>query len=145
MPGPQRKKRLGYGSLARRSGRQSDLQGGIQGTAHRGSFFVVSTREPYMQVYRGKTIETLVPASGLVTALEPILRACDGIWIASGSGDADREVVDDQDHIRVPPDKPEYTLRRVWLPKEVEQGYYYGFSNEGLWPLCHIAYTRPIS
>ena len=120
------------------------LRVSIQGKAHQGSLFVVSNREPYMQVYRGKTIETLVPASGLVTALEPILRACDGIWIASGSGDADREVVDDQDHIRVPPDKPEYTLRRVWLPKEVEQGYYYGFSNEGLWPLCHIAYTRPI-
>jgi trehalose-6-phosphate synthase len=120
------------------------LRVSIQGKAHQGSLFVVSNREPYMQVYKGKTIETLVPASGLVTALEPILRACDGIWIASGSGDADREVVDDQDHIRVPPDKPEYTLRRVWLSKEVEQGHYYGFSNEGLWPLCHIAYTRPI-
>jgi trehalose-6-phosphate synthase/uncharacterized membrane protein affecting hemolysin expression len=120
------------------------LRVSIQGKAHHGSLFVVSNREPYMQVYKGKAIETLVPASGLVTALEPILRACDGIWIASGSGNADREAVDDQDHIRVPPDKPEYTLRRVWLSKEVEQGHYYGFSNEGLWPLCHIAYTRPI-
>jgi trehalose 6-phosphate synthase len=85
-----------------------------------------------------------VPASGLVTALEPILRACDGTWIAFGSGDADKEVVDERDHLRVPPDNPEYTLRRVWLTKEEEQGYYYGFSNEGLWPLCHIAHTRPI-
>jgi trehalose 6-phosphate synthase len=108
-----------------------------------GSLFVVSNREPYMNVHRGKTIESLVPASGLVTALEPILRACDGTWIASGSGDADRETVDEQDHIRVPPDHPEYTLRRVWLTKEEEDGYYYGFSNEGLWPLCHIAHTRP--
>ena len=120
------------------------LRASIKGKAHQGSLFVVSNREPYMQVYKGKAIETLIPASGLVTALEPILRACDGVWIASGSGDADRESVDEQDHVRVPPDKPEYTLRRVWLSKEVEQGHYYGFSNEGLWPLCHIAHTRPI-
>jgi trehalose-6-phosphate synthase len=120
------------------------LRVSIRGKAHQGSLFVVSNREPYMQVYKGKVVETLVPASGLVTALEPILRACDGIWIASGSGDADREAVDEHDHIRVPPDKPEYTLRRVWLSKEVEHGHYYGFSNEGLWALCHIAHTRPI-
>jgi trehalose 6-phosphate synthase len=105
---------------------------------------VISNREPYMHVHRSKGTEAIVPASGLVTALEPILRACDGTWIASGSGDADRETVDEHDRLRVPPDKPEYTLRRVWLTKEEEEGYYYGFSNEGLWPLCHIAYTRPI-
>jgi alpha,alpha-trehalose-phosphate synthase [UDP-forming] len=109
-----------------------------------GSLFVVSNREPYMHVQRGKNIEALVPASGLVTALEPILRACDGTWIAFGSGDADKITVDDHDRLRVPPDNPEYTLRRVWLTKDEEQGYYYGFSNEGLWPLCHIAHTRPI-
>ncbi len=109
-----------------------------------GPLFVVSNREPYMHVRRGKNIEALVPASGLVTALEPILRACDGNWIAHGSGEADREVVDKCDRIRVPPERPEYTLRRVWLTQEEEEGYYYGFSNEGLWPLCHIAHTRPI-
>ena len=109
-----------------------------------GSLFVVSNREPYMHEHHGKNIEAVVPASGLVTALEPILRACDGTWIAHGSGEADREVVDERDRLRVPPDKPEYTLRRVWLTKEEEQGYYYGFSNEGLWPLCHIAHTRPL-
>jgi len=120
------------------------LRVSIRGKAEQGSLFVVSNREPFMQVYKGKAVETLVPASGLVTALEPILRACDGMWIASGSGDADRETVDEHDHVRVSPDKPEYTLRRVWLSKEVENGHYYGFSNEGLWPLCHIAHTRPI-
>ncbi len=109
----------------------------------RGSLFVVSNREPYMHVRRGKNIEAFVPASGLVTALEPILRACDGTWVAHGSGDADRETVDNRDRLRVPPDRPEYALRRVWLTKEEEQGYYYGFANEGLWPLCHIAHTRP--
>lgn len=108
-----------------------------------GSLFVVSNREPYMHVRRGKNIEALVPASGLVTALEPILRACDGTWVAHGSGDADRDAVNDRDRLRVPPDRPEYTLRRVWLTKEEEEGYYFGFANEGLWPLCHIAHTRP--
>ena len=78
-----------------------------------------------------------------MTALEPILRACDGTWVAHGSGDADRETVDNRDRLRVPPDRPEYALRRVWLTKEEEEGYYYGFANEGLWPLCHIAHTRP--
>ena len=97
-----------------------------------------------MHVRRGKSTEVIVPASGLVTALEPILRACDGTWIAHGAGEADRETVDDHGHLRVPPEEPNYTLRRVWLTKEEEEGYYYGFANEGLWPLCHIAYTRPI-
>jgi trehalose 6-phosphate synthase len=105
--------------------------------------FVVSNREPYMHVREGKEIRTMVPASGLVTALEPILRACDGTWIAHGSGEADRETVDYNDGLRVPPDDPKYNLRRVWLSKEEEEGYYYGFANEGLWPLCHIAHTRP--
>jgi trehalose 6-phosphate synthase len=80
----------------------------------------------------------------LVTALEPVLCACDGTWIAHGSGDADREMVDQHDRLRVPPEDQHYTLRRVWLTKEEEEGYYYGFANEGLWPLCHIAHTRPI-
>jgi len=106
--------------------------------------FVVANREPYMHVRRGKGIETIVPASGLVTALEPILCACDGTWIAHGSGDADREMVDGRNCVRVPPEQPRYTLRRVWLTKEEEEGYYFGFSNEGLWPLCHIAHTRPV-
>ena len=78
------------------------------------------------------------------TALEPVLDACDGTWIAHGSGNADAEVVDASDRMRVPPDDPRYSLRRVWLTKEEEEGYYYGFANEGLWPLCHIAHTRPL-
>ena len=106
--------------------------------------FVVSNREPYMHQRNGKEIEVAVPPSGLVTALEPILNACDGTWIAHANGNADAEVVDAQDRLRVPPDDPHYTLRRVWLSKEEEEGYYYGFANEGLWPLCHIAHTRPL-
>jgi trehalose-6-phosphate synthase len=105
--------------------------------------FVVSNREPYSHVHEGKAVKPIVPASGLVTALEPVLCACDGTWVAHGSGDADRETVDNYDRLTVPPDEPRYTLRRVWLTKEEEEGYYYGFANEGLWPLCHVAHARP--
>src|SRR5579862_9083721 len=109
-----------------------------------GRVFVVSNREPYIHIRRGKSVEVSEPASGLVTAIEPVLRACGGTWVAHGSGDADMEAVDSHDRLIVPPDDPHYTLRRVWLSKEEEEGYYYGFANEGLWPLCHIAHTRPL-
>ncbi|RYY98426.1 MAG: trehalose-6-phosphate synthase [Chitinophagaceae bacterium] len=105
---------------------------------------VVSNREPYMHIRQGKEIRCIMPASGMVTALEPILKACGGLWIASGSGDADRETVDEHDKVLVPPGEGKYTLRRIWITKEQEQHFYYGFSNEGLWPLCHIAHTRPV-
>lgn len=105
---------------------------------------VIANREPYQHVRRGRQIQCIVPASGLVTAMEPILRACGGTWIAHGSGDADRDTVDTHNRLRVPPEEPCYTLRRVWLSQEEEKGYYYGFANEGLWPLCHIAHTRPL-
>src|SRR3954467_85239 len=109
-----------------------------------GGLFVVSNREPYMHVRKGRSVEAIVPPSGLVTALEPVLCACDGTWVAHGSGTADRESADRHGRLPVPPDDPRYMLRRVWLTKEEEEGYYYGFSNEGLWPLCHIAHTRPV-
>jgi trehalose 6-phosphate synthase len=105
---------------------------------------VVSNREPYIHTRRDGRIVVSRPASGLVTALEPVVRACSGTWIAHGGGSADRESVDSNDRIAVPPWKPSYNLRRVWLTAEEEAGYYYGFSNEGLWPLCHIAHVRPI-
>jgi alpha,alpha-trehalose-phosphate synthase [UDP-forming] len=108
-----------------------------------GRIFAVSNREPYMHVRDGRKTACIVPPSGLVTALEPVLQACDGVWVATGSGNADRENVDEFDRLRVPPDDPKYTLRRVWLTAEEESRYYDGFANEGLWPLCHIAHTRP--
>src|SRR6266571_70715 len=105
---------------------------------------VVSNREPYIHVRQGDSIALWRPASGLVTAMEPIMRACSGTWIAHGGGSADREVVDEHARVAVPPEQPAYQLRRVWLTPEQEAGYYYGFANEGLWPLCHIAHVRPI-
>jgi trehalose 6-phosphate synthase len=102
--------------------------------------FVVSNREPLSHVFEGKRITEMRPASGLVSALEPIMTACGGVWIAHGSGDADRA---GGERVGLPPGDPTYTLRRVWLDAEEEAGYYYGFSNEGLWPLCHIVHERP--
>jgi trehalose-6-phosphate synthase len=105
---------------------------------------VVSNREPYIHNLVDGKVRLLVPASGLVSALEPVTRTCSGTWIAYGGGSADHLTVDDDDRIQVPPDRPSYMLRRVWLSDEELQGYYYGFANDGLWPLCHIAFTRPI-
>ena len=121
---------------------------------------VVANREPYIHVrktqpakgvwnwlrsrHETSDVEWTRPASGLVTALDPVMRACGGTWIAHGSGNADRETADAQGRIKVPPDRPSYTLRRVWLSPEEEQGYYYGLSNNALWPLCHTAYARPV-
>lgn len=106
---------------------------------------ILANREPYIHEHGlDQKIVVRHPASGLVTALEPVMRACSGVWVAHGSGSADRETVDEQAHVRVPPGAESYTLRRVWLSKDEERGYYYGFANEGLWPLCHLAHARPI-
>jgi trehalose 6-phosphate synthase len=120
------------------------LQHVVQEQLGKCSMYVVSNREPYIHnLGSDGSVIMQVPASGMVTAIEPIMRACSGTWIAMGSGTADRTVVDRHDQIRVPPDDPSYTLRRVWVSAEEEEGYYYGFSNEGLWALCHLAYVRP--
>jgi trehalose 6-phosphate synthase len=119
------------------------LRGILAGDLRGQEVLVVSNREPYLHMHQGDEIVVKQPASGLVTALEPIMRACAGTWIAHGSGTADRDVVDRYDHVAVPVDNPAYQIRRVWLSSLEESGYYYGFSNEGLWPLCHNAHVRP--
>jgi len=106
-------------------------------------FIVVSNREPYIHTYAENGILCFTPASGMTVALDPVMKACGGTWIAYGSGEADRDVVDEKNHVQVPPDNPSFTLRRVWLTKEEEESFYYGFSNEGLWPLCHVVHVRP--
>ncbi|MCU0620057.1 MAG: trehalose-6-phosphate synthase [Gemmatimonadales bacterium] len=106
---------------------------------------IVANREPYIHERTlDGGVKLVHPASGLVTALEPVMRACSGVWVAHGSGSADRETADRDGRLKVPPGEDAYVLRRVWLTPEEEKGYYYGFSNEGLWPLCHIAHARPI-
>ena len=107
-------------------------------------FLVASNREPYIHTMSGDEIICNRPVSGLTQALDPVMRASKGSWIAYGSGDADKKVVDSHDRVAVPPEKPEYTLRRVWLTQEEVEGFYLGFSNEALWPLCHVTFTPPI-
>ncbi|HTT02650.1 MAG TPA: trehalose-6-phosphate synthase [Steroidobacteraceae bacterium] len=120
------------------------LQQVVHDYLHSPQMLVVSNREPCAHVRMPDgSIETQLPASGLVAALEPVMRACAGTWVAHGSGSADHDVVDRLDHVRISAGNGAYTLRRVWLTPEEEAGYYYGFANEGLWPLCHLAYVRP--
>jgi alpha,alpha-trehalose-phosphate synthase [UDP-forming] len=107
-------------------------------------FIVASNREPYVHIYLQRGIAVQRPVGGLTVALDPVMKACGGTWIAHGSGSADKEVVDEKNKVMVPPEDPRYALKRVWLSKQDETGYYYGFANDGLWPLCHIVYRRPI-
>jgi trehalose 6-phosphate synthase len=120
------------------------LRNVLQTRLHGEGVVVVANREPYIHERApAGSVRVVHPASGLVTALEPVMRACSGTWVAHGSGSADRETVGPRDRVKVPPGEESYAIRRVWLSPEEERGYYYGFSNEGLWPLCHLAHTRP--
>ncbi len=103
----------------------------------------VSYRQPYTHSKSPDGLVWNMPASGLVTAIEPIMKACRGTWIAVASGDADKLVVDSDDALMVPPENPVYRLKRIWLSEAEEAGFYAGFSNEGLWPLCNMAYVKP--
>jgi trehalose 6-phosphate synthase len=106
---------------------------------------VLSNREPFRHERTPDgSITIRRSASGLVTALEPLVQACSGVWVAHGAGSADRAVVDRRDGLGVPPANPQYRLRRVWLDEQEQQGYYHGFANEALWPLCHRAHVRPV-
>lgn len=149
----QERLRLAWSAAAQQSGQWSkkipsdpwaDLRAKVNEVLKGRTLVIVANREPYLHQENDGKIEVVRPASGVVTALEPIMRLCGGgVWVGHGSANADRVVVDHNDEVRVPPENPTYTLRRVWLTEQEEQGYYYGFSNEGLWPLCHLAYTRP--
>jgi alpha,alpha-trehalose-phosphate synthase [UDP-forming] len=119
------------------------LQNLVSGRFRHVKLIAVSNREPYIHTRVGDSIDCNAAVSGLTTAIDPILQASGGTWVAHGSGSADRDVVDARDCVWVPPEAPSYTLRRVWLPKRIEDEYYYGLANEGLWPLCHAAFHRP--
>jgi trehalose-6-phosphate synthase len=134
--------------------RETELEGGawtaqrlrltLTRHLHGEKVVIVANREPYIHERQGDgSIEVRHPASGLATALEPVMQACSGVWVAHGSGSADREVTDRSGHVRVPPGEQAYFLRRIWLSNEEEKGYYYGLANEGLWPLCHVVHARP--
>ncbi|MFA5261405.1 MAG: trehalose-6-phosphate synthase, partial [Candidatus Omnitrophota bacterium] len=106
-------------------------------------FVVVSNREPYVHVFQKNNIKCQRGVGGVTSALDPVMRACGGTWVAYGQGDADQKMSDEKGRLKVPPENPSYTLRRVWLNKQEELGFYYGYSNSFLWPLCHVAFHRP--
>jgi trehalose 6-phosphate synthase len=105
---------------------------------------MVSNRQPYIHELVEGQLKYAVPAGGLTTALDPLMQECGGTWIAYGGGKGDWYAVDENNKVMVPPNDPAYALRLVWLTDRQEQGYYYGFSNQALWPLCHNAYTEPV-
>lgn len=104
---------------------------------------IVSNREPYAHLFKGDQITAIRTAGGLTTALDSIARAFHATWVCHGGANADFKVVDSQNLVSVPPNEKSYFLKRIKLTKLEEQGYYEGFSNETLWPLCHICYIRP--
>lgn len=123
---------------------KGDLQNLIKEKMGDYKFIVVSNRQPYAHFFKKGKVEYKRGVGGVVTALDPIMQACNGTWVANGNEEADHVVTDKAGKVRVPPDNPTYTLKRVKLTKEEESGYYYGFSNEALWPLCHMAFQRPV-
>jgi len=139
----------------RRSGSNESVERGEAGVTSRNlsdivsrvaagsKLIVVSNREPYLHERVAEGIKVVRPASGMAAALSPIVRAVGGTWVAHGAGSADRLVVDEKGRIEMPPEDPKFILRRVWLTRQEEKGYYYGLSNTALWPLCHTVYKRP--
>jgi len=105
---------------------------------------VVSNREPYIHTYTGNEIKCESAVGGVTTALNSIMRTTGSLWIACGVGKADREVVDSHNKVDIPQNEPRYTLKRVWLSRKEIRDYYYGFSNQALWPLCHSTYVKPV-
>ncbi len=123
---------------------KEDLQNLIREKMGDYLFVVVSNRQPYVHVLNRRNVECQRSVGGVVSALDPVMQACQGLWVALSNGDADQRMSLPDGKLKVPPEKPSYTLKRIWLSKEEQEGYYYGFSNEALWPLCHMAFKRPI-
>jgi alpha,alpha-trehalose-phosphate synthase [UDP-forming] len=124
-------------------GRDRSLQDAINKRFRNHRLVIVSNRQPYAHQFREGRIVMQRAVSGLVTGLEPVAKACQALWVAHGDGSADHTASDDRGIVKIPSERPEYLLKRVWLSKEEVAGYYFGLSNEALWPLCHIAFVRP--
>ncbi len=105
--------------------------------------YVITHREPYIHTKTKNGIIYNTVASGAIAALQSVMEACGGTWLAYGSGNADRETADKDGNIAVPPDEPRYTLKRIWL-KDKEAQRHYQFSVEALYTLCLMTHTRPV-
>lgn len=123
---------------------KESLQETIQSRMGDYRLLVASNRQPFRHTAEGGKIVCQREPGGLVTALHPVMEAAQGTWVAVGTSEYDRQVLDAHQKVMLPPGKSAYALRRIFLSKEDRNHYYYGYSNEGLWPLCHIAHTRPV-
>jgi len=123
---------------------KEDVRELVKSTLENHRFIIVSNREPYMHVHTPGGVKCKTPAGGLTAALDPLMQACGGTWVAGGTGDADRGNVNGHNRCLVPPDDPKYTLRRVWMTKDEVDKFYFGFSNQTLWPLCHSVFKKPL-
>lgn len=124
---------------------RSELRRLIRDRVGKRLFVSVSNREPFVHSRATDgTVQVRAAVGGLTLALNSAMQAVGGVWVAHGSGDADRETADEGGRLDVPPENPSYELQRVWLGREDNDGYYNGFANQALWPLCHTAYTKPI-
>ncbi|BCB95438.1 hypothetical protein JZK55_03600 [Dissulfurispira thermophila] len=114
----------------------------IEGNLSDKKLIIVSNREPYIHKKTGLSIKVEKPAGGLTSAMDDVLKVTGGTWVAWGSGSGDRDVVDNKNLVPVPPENPSYMLKRVWLTPSKAENYYHGYSNQVLWPLCHITLDR---
>ncbi|MEW6515492.1 MAG: trehalose-6-phosphate synthase [candidate division FCPU426 bacterium] len=104
---------------------------------------LASHREPYVHILSDGKVSWYRYAGGLTIALDSMAAACQAVWVCCGSGETDFAVADAKGLVAVPPNRPAYQLRRLLLTPDEEKGYYEGFANETLWPLCHVCYIRP--
>ncbi len=122
---------------------REDLQGLLKDKLKDYLLVIASNRQPYWFNFKKGKIIGQRGAGGVVTALDPIMRSCGGIWVAAGLGDADKKVAGADGKMNVPIEDPKYLLKLVWLTKKEEEDYYYGYANQAVWPLCHMVYVKP--
>jgi len=92
------------------------------------AFVLVSHRGPYRLRKTPQGVRRERTIGGLATSLLPLIEQLGGVWITSGESTG---------RYLVPPRKPRFALHYLALSAEQRQGFYYGLSNNALWPLCH--------
>lgn len=107
------------------------------------NFIIAADAEPRVHVRKNGELKQIIPGGGVSIALDPIMQATDGVFIARAKTREDREVVNSSGKVRISGNIGSYSLKRIFLNKKEEEDYYFGFSNQTLWPLCHVAFERP--
>ncbi len=109
---------------------------------HQNRLIIVSNRLPVVLKEDPFGSWQVKPGSGgLVTAMAPVLRDRGGLWIG-WPGTTGTEDIDLDKLLAEAAENSGYTFKPVSLTDEEVEGFYYGFSNEILWPLFHDLQTR---